>query len=421
MFTILSLFSPLANTGLYVKATEQILAKLTKTGTWGNNSQIFTQINVNLVNISKKDISDWSFKMTVPDLSLISSSWNVDLAVNDNAIIAAPNEDRQRTINVDQTISFGMILITKNPININDIVISDQKVSTENLLPTLSSLELPDIIIAMNGGLCDQMIIYVIGQQLVQKGYKVKYDLSNYSRYSYRHFELTTAFPYLDFQTASQEEIRYQKMKNSSRLPTTLQWDIGDITMPIYVDYSSIQYLHECANVGSWEYRLRLMPHYFHFEDSVLDFKNFQILKRIRQDICPVGVHVRRGDMSLEGSYWYAVPANYFIKAVKQVKERFPNASFYFFTEDKNFVLREIFLKLSDEQVQLVDLNDDKHCYKDLFLMSACKHQIRSQGTMGKIAFLLNQYSDKLLIAPEECRRFAPVIIPDIIISASNL
>jgi hypothetical protein len=416
MLTIFTLFSSIANVGLSVKAVEQISVKLTKTGTWESNSQIFTQIDVNVINGLKKDISDWLFKMTVPDFSSISSSWNADLAVNDNMIVAAPNEDWQRIIHAGQAVSFGMILITKNQIDINDIVISDQKVCTENLLPTSSSLELPDIIIALDGGLCDQMIIYVASQQLAQKGYKVKYDLSNY-RNSCRHFELTTAFPYLEFQPASQEEIRIQK-KFSHRLPTSLRWNIEDITKPIYVDYSCIRYLNECADIGSWEDRLRLMPNYFHFEDSMLDSRNFQVFEQIRQDACPVGVHVRRGDMSTDGNYWYAVPANYFIKAVKQVKERFPNASFYFFTEDKQFVLREIFPKLSDEQVKLIDLNDDKHCYKDLCLMSACKHQIRSQGTMGKIAFLLNQYPNKLLIAPEKCRRLAPVIIPDIIISA---
>ena len=51
------------------------------------------------------------------------------------------------------------------------------------------------------------------------------------------------------------------------------------------------------------------------------------------------------------------------------------------------------------------EITDNKRRYMDLLLLSACKHQIASQGSFGVVAFVLNQNPDKILMFPLGSRK----------------
>ncbi|MDR3256292.1 MAG: alpha-1,2-fucosyltransferase [Endomicrobium sp.] len=292
----------------------------------------------------------------------------------------------------------------------------------------------PCVIMTIEHGLVDQLEFFVVGQQIKKLGYKVKYDISWYKNVGHasdpkksvdsRSLQLLKAFPYIEFDMASDEEIKLYKENFAFCVDSKHQkrsWRFGKkIKPPIYISVENIDWWNLCQDVsadilrfGSEDTALNNCSKYFHFEDSIMGGVNTKILERIRKAKHSIGVHVRRGDDARHGA---ATSLDYFLKAVKKAKELFPNSYFFFFSDEPEYVKDNIFTKLgSDIRKEIINVNDVDSCYKDLFLMSECKHQIRSQGSMGAIAYLLNKYSGKKLIAPARVRMYSN-IKPDIVI-----
>jgi hypothetical protein len=310
------------------------------------------------------------------------------------------------------------------------------------------------VIINIEHGLIDQLDFFVVGEQIKKLGYKVKYDISWFSRYGFSHrgrtsrsifrklkyifdiwvnslrdkrksvnsraFQLLQAFPNIEVDIATDEELEFYKRKNFDKFYNKT-WSFGkDVVPPVRIIVQNIEYWRRCQDVVRYMLRTgdeatvqKECYEYFHFDDLTIDEKNLEILQRIRNEKCPVGVHVRRGDDAVRGE---ASPWEYFVKAVNKVKELFPDASFFFVSDDPDFVKEEIFPNLDKEiKIEIVDINDVDSAYKDLFLLSECKHQIRSQGSMGAIAYLINRHNGKKLIAPKVVRGFSN-IIPEVVI-----
>jgi hypothetical protein len=314
------------------------------------------------------------------------------------------------------------------------------------------------VIINVEHGLVDQLDFFVVGERIKKMGYKVKYDISWFSRYGFsnrggtsksifrklkftfdiwiaslgikrksvssRTFQLLQAFPYIECDIATEKELEFYKNKNffivSDRYYNE-SWSFGkEVIPPVRIIVQNIEYWRRCQDAVGYMLRAgdeltiqKECYEYFHFEDSILDDKNLAILEKIRSEKCPIGIHVRRGDDAMRGE---ASPSQYFVKAVKRVKEMFPESSFFFVSDEPDFVKEEILPKLDKEiKVELVDINDVDAAYKDLFLLSECKHQIRSQGSMGAIAYLINRHNDKKLIAPKSVRAFSN-ITPSVVI-----
>lgn len=309
------------------------------------------------------------------------------------------------------------------------------------------------VIITIEEGLVDQLEYYLAGEQIKKLGYKVKYDTSWYKSVGYsnaglntrfvlgklkafisfwadsitdkkksfnsRTLQLKQAFPYIDFIEASDKEIKFYK--KHFRFPKRKgYWQFGDtIKPPLYMSMN-IDKWRFCKEVYSGMLRFNEQNivqqecyEYFHFEDSILDDKNLEILQRIRTEKCPVGVHVRRGDDAARN---VTSPAQYYVKAVNKVKEIFADASFFFISDEPDYVKNKL-LPMFDSQmkIEIIDINDVNTSYKDFFLMSECKHQIRSFGSMGAIAYLINRYPGKKLISPSVVRVYSN-IKPDFII-----
>jgi hypothetical protein len=309
------------------------------------------------------------------------------------------------------------------------------------------------VIITIEEGLIDQLEYYIAGEQIKKLGYKVKYDTSWYKRVAYsnaglksrfvlsklkafisfwsdsimdkkksfnsRTLQLKQAFPYIDFIEASDEEVKFYK--KHFRFPKRKgYWRFGDnIKPPLYMPMH-IDKWRFCKEVSAGMLRFNEQNivqqecyEYFHFEDSIFDDKNLKILQRIRKEKCPVGIHVRRGDDAVRG---VASSVEYYVKAANKVKELFPDASFFFISDEPNYVKNEL-LPIFDSKIkiEIIDINDVNTSYKDLFLMSECKHQVRSFGSMGAIAYLINRYPGKKLISPSVVRVYSN-IKPDFII-----
>lgn len=76
----------------------------------------------------------------------------------------------------------------------------------------------PKVVVLMDGGICSQMLQYLLGEFFRKRGCKVVYDLSFYKEWGSdmdykfaRNFDLLKVFPYLGLTIATEFEISYYK------------------------------------------------------------------------------------------------------------------------------------------------------------------------------------------------------------------
>ena len=95
-------------------------------------------------------------------------------------------------------------------------------------------------------------------------------------------------------------------------------------------------------------------------------------------------VHVRRGDYAHGALGTHPTQAEFFILAVRKIKALEPNVKFFFFSEEPDWIRKEILPALDKEiACRVCDQNDSSKGYLDLYLISRCDHVICSLGGFG--------------------------------------
>ena len=117
-----------------------------------------------------------------------------------------------------------------------------------------------------------------------------------------------------------------------------------------------------------------------------------------------VFIHARRGDMLSYNGWCYKY--GYFRRAVRYIKKHVDNPVFVFFTNSGSIEWckdnAKIFgLDYSSDRVLFVDWNTGDESYRDMQLMSHCKHGIITNSTFGWWGAYLIQNPNKITISPE--------------------
>lgn len=112
-----------------------------------------------------------------------------------------------------------------------------------------------------------------------------------------------------------------------------------------------------------------------------------------------VCVTIRRGDFLNEKNKetFYVCNEKYFEKALRKMKEKNPNCTFFAFSDDIEWVKNNI--KFPGE-VYYESGSDP--VWEKLRLMSSCKHFILSNSSFSWWAQYLSEYKDKIVIAPNK-------------------
>lgn len=108
-----------------------------------------------------------------------------------------------------------------------------------------------------------------------------------------------------------------------------------------------------------------------------------------------VSVHVRRGDYV--NSKYDILGLPYYREAITYIQQNVENPVFFFFSEDTKYV-EENFAWLTDKVI--VDFNKGKNSYRDMQLMSLCKHNIVANSSFSNWAGYLNKNQDKIVVYP---------------------
>lgn len=116
-----------------------------------------------------------------------------------------------------------------------------------------------------------------------------------------------------------------------------------------------------------------------------------------------VFIHARRGDMLSANGWCYKY--GYFRRAVKYIKKHVENPVFVFFTNPGSVEwcmenARTFALDYSKDKVYFVDWNSGDESYRDMQLMSHCKHGIITNSTFGWWGAYFIQNPNKITISP---------------------
>jgi hypothetical protein len=136
----------------------------------------------------------------------------------------------------------------------------------------------------------------------------------------------------------------------------------------------------------------------FQFNGSGVGPANMAMLEKIKGGTS-VSVHIRRGDfLDAQNFQKFGVVCtlNYFLSAIARIGAAVDNPHFFFFTNDHQWV-REHF---KGDRITVVDINSGADSWKDMFLMSNCRHNICSNGSFSWWSAYLNTYDNKLVIVP---------------------
>ena len=123
-----------------------------------------------------------------------------------------------------------------------------------------------------------------------------------------------------------------------------------------------------------------------------------------------VSIHIRKGDYMDRKNYdLYAniCTDKYYQYCVSIVNDKIDNPIFFVFSDDKKWVLENLELPIN---TVFVDWNVGRESWKDMYLMSICKHNIIANSTFSWWAAYLNKNPNKLVLCP---RKYTNVDISD--------
>ncbi|ULN64441.1 alpha-1,2-fucosyltransferase [Vibrio gigantis] len=128
--------------------------------------------------------------------------------------------------------------------------------------------------------------------------------------------------------------------------------------------------------------------------------KNLAVFEQIKETNS-VAIHVRRGDYLNVPAINGLAPLSYYRKAVEHIESQIDSPTFFIFSDDIAWCKEHLNL----EKVVYIDWNTKAESYRDMQLMSLCKHNIIPNSSFSWWGAYLNSNSDKIVVCPEKWGR----------------
>lgn len=261
--------------------------------------------------------------------------------------------------------------------------------------------------IQLNWWLGNQLFQYALGRSLLDK-YEIRYDISHLAHAStirsceLNYFKIKGEFwlyPKERDQLILKERHRYNIFTDKLHLPSR-RYNYNPIVIQdnAYIQWfwQSYKYFNHIRSQLIQDIQPK-MP---------LDNRNAQKINKIH-NCNSVSIHIRKWDfqqkrLSTRHLKWFhrhtIVPIDYYHNAIRIIKKKTSNPIFYIFSNDigrckENFQW---------EEYVFVEHNTGVDSYKDLRLMSHCKHNIICNSTFSRRWAYLNQNEKKIVITPKK-------------------
>lgn len=271
------------------------------------------------------------------------------------------------------------------------------------------------IIIEVMGGLGNQMQQYALYQKMKSLGKEAKLDVSWFfdenkqkSVLAARSLELEW-FDHLPMECCTEQEKRallgkggfFGKVKKKLLPGTDRHFQETGMYHP------EIFELDNAYLSGFWaceKYYADILPKLRELivfpkqETGETARRNRDLMERMGKEIS-VSLHIRRGDyLDPENAAMFGGICTdaYYEAAVRFIRERFPEAHFYVFSDDPDYAKE----RYREPDFTVVDWNTGKNSLFDMQLMSCCKHNICANSTFSFWGARLNPSKDKIMIRP---------------------
>lgn len=258
------------------------------------------------------------------------------------------------------------------------------------------------------GGLGNQLFQYAFLLALQQKFKTVRADLSHFENYPLHNgFELETVFNITLSQLSSFETNIYttennkwlwRKLRRIYRTKNIWHEETSffSYSKEIFEDKKSRYYW------GYWQHIDYINP-VTHLLRRRLKFPPFKDAENIRiqhliQQQNAVSLHVRRGDYLQEPLFKDICTKEYYQKSIQYILDTEESPLFIIFSNDIAWC-KSIF---KDLNAIFVEHNTGSDSFRDLQLMSLCKHHIIANSSFSWWGAWLNDNPDKVVISPKK-------------------
>ena len=134
---------------------------------------------------------------------------------------------------------------------------------------------------------------------------------------------------------------------------------------------------------------------------SAKDVRNQETLAQLSTLETSVSIHIRRGDYlqpQFINTFGNICTLNYYQKAIDYISQKIENVHFFIFSDDQQWVKKN----LSLQNAVYVDWNTGTNSFRDMQLMSACKHHIIANSSFSWWGAWLNPNKEKIVVCPQK-------------------
>lgn len=260
-------------------------------------------------------------------------------------------------------------------------------------------------IIWIDGGLGNQMFQYALALKMQSQGMQVKIDVTKYAQHhAHNDFELDQVFgiagPFADRSEISR--FGYVKANHWTEFLKRTPFRKKTVyNNESYIYDEQVLKLDGYYIEGYWQSE----KYFADIREKIMDTYRFPEFpegkdtwaERIRNS-CAVSVHIRRGDY-LQYSYLQSIcTLEYYRRAMDYFREILPEkAEFYIFTNDFPWAEEHF----GEKDCHFVKGNTGRNSFRDMQLMSLCRHHVVANSSFSWWGAWLNQNPDKIVVAPE--------------------
>lgn len=252
--------------------------------------------------------------------------------------------------------------------------------------------------IIMSGGLGNQMFQYAFYLSLKKRGIKCKIDDTLfYTAKMHNGFELNNIFPIREeLSVPSAIKKVWYRLLRKYRPKILLFKDKVYQYCPEVYKSKCIYYMGDWLSYKYFDDIRELIIDTYQFKD--ISSKNQQTAQEM-QKVESVSIHIRRGDY-LVLPYYCVCDEHYYRRAIQNILKHVANPIFYVFSNESSWCVD--FMKQFNVRFEIVDWNQGKDSYQDMFLMTQCKHNIIANSTFSWWGAWLNSNPAQLVIAPSK-------------------
>ena len=256
------------------------------------------------------------------------------------------------------------------------------------------------LIVHLRGGLGNQMFQYALYLAASESGKKASLDLSHFNKKNQStQYELGNTFSIHTAALPLWEKVLVKASWKFLHLLHQVPYKETDRSFGIFD--KKVTTLQFAYLKGYWQSEKyfegisKTIRQHFTFP-PFSDHKNKQLLEQIVQRNS-VSIHIRRGDY-LKNKLNWSLDIDYYNRAIQLIKEKVTAPDFFIFSDDTQWAEENI--KVTN--CHFINWNKGDDSFRDMQLMSNCKHNIIANSSFSWWGAWLNNNEEKIVIAPDK-------------------